>query len=62
MTGSYQPTGFFSVTEHRLKLSHVLSLVFVGAIFAFVMFSSLPGDGGLLTDSVVQSSQIRQVS
>jgi len=50
------------VTERRLKLSHVLSLVFVGAIFAFVMFSSLPGDGGLLTDSVVQSPEITQAS
>ena len=50
------------MTERRLKLSHVLSLVFVGAIFAFVMFSSLPGDGGLLTDSVVQSPEITQAS
>ena len=50
------------MTERRLKLSQLLSLAFVGAIFAFAMFSSLPVDDGLLTDSVVQSSEMTQAS
>jgi len=50
------------VTERRLKLSQILSLAFVAAIFTFTMVSSLPGDDGLLTDSVVQSPETMQAS
>ena len=50
------------MTEHRLKFSHILSLAFVAAIFTFAMVSSLPGEDGLLTDSVVQSPETVQAS
>jgi len=46
------------VTERPLKLSKVLSLACVAAIFAFAMVISLPADDGLLTDNVVQSPEI----
>jgi hypothetical protein len=52
----------FAVTERRLRLSQILSLVFVGAIFAFAMVISLPGDDGLLTDNIVQPPEITQAS
>ncbi len=50
------------MTERRLKLSQFLSLAFAGAIFAFAMVISLPGDDGLLTDDVVQSPEVTQAS
>lgn len=50
------------MTQRRLKISQILSLAFVGAIFAFTMASFLPGDDGLLTDSAVQSPVVLQAA
>lgn len=50
------------MTERRLKLSQVFSLAFVALILAFAMVSFLPGDDGLLTDSVAQSPPVVQVT
>lgn len=47
------------MTERRLKISHIASLAFVALIFAFTIVSFLPGDGGLLTDSVVQPAMLQ---
>jgi hypothetical protein len=37
-------------------------MAFVAAIFTFAMVRSLPGDDGLLTDSVVRSPETMQAS
>lgn len=50
------------MTERRLKISQILSLAFVGLIFGFTMVSFLPGDDGLLTDSVAQSPAVMQAA
>jgi len=50
------------LTERRAKLSRLLRLAFIGTIFGFAVLSFLPGDDGLLTESVAQSPSIVQAA